>query len=228
MVISSVACWPRATPRMSTLKTAERPFTSSIRRIVAIITTAMDRQRRRPTPARRNRVPSARRRIVGNVAQQTGDTPDLGPHPRGHDRGTSTTVRRGGAAEDHVDTVAKGDVTGKGRGRLREWHALAGERGFGNLQSRRLDDARIGGDGVAGLDDQDVSGDDLRRQQASRLAISDHTGVCRGHLSQCGDRRFCPRFLDEPDAGVEQHDGPDGEGLVAGSVDTFAADARRG
>jgi hypothetical protein len=27
---------------MSTLKTAERPFTSSIRRIVAIITTAME------------------------------------------------------------------------------------------------------------------------------------------------------------------------------------------
>ena len=102
----------------------------------------------------------------------------------------------------------------RGCGLLRDRHALAGERGFGDLQSRRLDDACIGGDGVAFLDDQDVPGDDLGCQQAVWLPAADHARVCRRHLLQCGHGRFRPRFLDESDAGVEQDDDTDGEGFV--------------
>ena len=116
--------------------------------------------------------------------------------------------------KDHVGAVAKGEVTGKGRGLLRDRHALACERGLGDLESRRLDDARIGGDGVAFLDEQNVSLDDLGRQQAVWLPVADHVRVRRRYLLQCGHRRFRPRFLDESDAGVEQYDDADGEGLV--------------
>ena len=52
------------------------------------------------------------------------------------------------------------------------------------LQGRRSIDPRVGGDRVAFLDKDDVTGHELGRRNAGALAIANHSRVRGRHLSQ--------------------------------------------
>ena len=69
--------------------------------------------------------------------------------------------------------------------------------------------ARVGRNGVAFFDEDEVAGDDLRCRNALPFAVAHHVCVGRGHLAQRGDRRFRARLLDIAHDGVEQHDSED-------------------
>ena len=77
-----------------------------------------------------------------------------------------------------------------------------------------MNQARVGGNGVALFDEDEVAGHDLRRRNALPFAIAHHVRVGRRHLAQCGHRRFRARLLDIAHDGVEQHDGEDRDRFV--------------
>ena len=158
---SGTAATASATPRISTSKMAEAPRTSSTTMIVTIITTAMATTTMpRSLPVRSSSRCSGVALVV-RLFQESGDAAHLGAHPgRGHDR-LAVPVGRRRAAEDHVVPIAERDVVGDRCGVLGDRQALTGQRGLGRLQRGRFDQPRIGGNGVAFLDENDVAGDDL-------------------------------------------------------------------
>ena len=58
-----------------------------------------------------------------------------------------------------------------------------------------VDEARIGGDRVAFLEEDDVAGDDLDGRNVPPLAVAHDARVRGRHLAQGRDRRFRPRLL---------------------------------
>ena len=76
------------------------------------------------------------------------------------------------------------------------------------------DQARIGRNGVALFDEDDVAGDELRRRNAPPLAVADHVGVRGRHLAQRRHRLLGARLLNVAHDRVEQHDGEDRDRLV--------------
>jgi hypothetical protein len=130
------------------------------------------------------------------------------------------SVGRRGAAEDHVAAVPQRHVVRDCRDVLGHRHALAGERGFRRLEARRLEEPRVGRDGVALLDEEAVTGDELRRRHLAALPVADDGGVGRRHRAQRGHRGLGPRFLDVAHDRVEEDDRADrhrfvGQGGVA-------------
>ena len=99
-------------------------------------------------------------------------------------------------------------------GILRHGNAFARQRGLGSLQSDGLNHARVGGDRVAFLDQDDVAGHHLRGRHRSLLATAYDTRLRSRHLTQRGDRRFGSRLLDVTHHRVEQHNRADGNRFV--------------
>ena len=155
-----------------------------------------------------------RRGFVARLFQESGNAAHLGAHPgRRHDR-CAVPVGRRRAAEDHVVPIAERDVVGDRRGVLGDRQALARQRGLGRLERRRFDQPRVGRNGVAFFDEDDVAGDDIRGGDAASLAAADDGGVRGRHRAQGRHRRFGARFLHVAHGGVEQDDGEDRDRLV--------------
>ena len=114
-----------------------------------------------------------RRRLRRRVCAAAGDAPHLRLHPgRGHDRRAAPVGRRR-SAEHHVVRSPSAASAAHGRRVLGHRQALAGERRLRRLQRRRLDQARVGGDRVALLDEDDVARHELGRGHALSLAVAD-------------------------------------------------------
>ena len=79
---------------------------------------------------------------------------------------------------------------------LRHRQALARERGLRRLQRGGLDQPRVGRNGVAFLDEDDVARHELARRDALPCAVADDVGVRRRHLAQRRHRLFGARLLD--------------------------------
>ena len=77
-----------------------------------------------------------------------------------------------------------------------------------------LEQARVGRDGVALLDQDDVAGHDLGRRHPVPRAVADDGGVRGRHLAQRRHRLLGARLLDVAHDGVEEHDGEDRHRLV--------------
>ncbi len=97
---------------------------------------------------------------------------------------------------------------------FRHGQAFAGQRRFGRLQRGGMDQARVGGNGVAFFDEDEVAGHDFRRRNALPLAVADDVGLCRRHLAQRRHRRFGARLLDVAHDCVEQHDREDRDRFI--------------
>ena len=97
---------------------------------------------------------------------------------------------------------------------LRHRQALARERRLRRLQRGGLDQPRVGGNGVAFFDEDDVAGHDLGRRDALPLAVADDVGMCRRHLAQRRHRLLRARLLNVAHDRVEQHDGEDRDRFV--------------
>ena len=82
------------------------------------------------------------------------------------------------------------------------------------MQRGRLDQPRVGRNGVAFFDEDDVAGHELARRDALPLAVPNDVGVRRRHLAQRRHRLFRARLLDVAHERVEQHDGEDRDRFV--------------
>ena len=82
-----------------------------------------------------------------------------------------------------------------GLDRLRDRQALAGQRRLGDLERRRLEQAPVGRDDVAGLDRDDVAGHELLGRQLDELPVAAHARLDDHHLLERGDRRRRLAFL---------------------------------
>ena len=110
---------------------------------------------------------------------------------RGDDR-LAVAVGRRRAAEEHVVAIAERRPPRDRRGVLDDGQALAGQSGFGGLQRGRLDQPRVGGNGVAFLDEQDVARHDLRGGDAPALSAANDRRLSRRHARE-GRRQPPPR-----------------------------------
>ena len=199
---------------MSTSKMAEKPRTSSTRMIVAIITTAMTTTMMPEQLADPVELLLQRRGLVRRLLQHAGDAPHLGLHPRRRDHRAPAPVSRRRAAEDHVVTVAEPRLSSDRGDILRHRQALACQRRLRRLQRGGLDQPRVGGNGVAFFDEDDVAGYEFCRRNALSAAVANDIGVRRRHLAQRRHGLLRAGLLEVAHERVEQHDGEDRDGLV--------------
>ena len=146
--------------------------------------------------------------------ERVGDLAHLGLHAGGgHDGGTAA-VDHGGAHVAHVLTVAQRHVVGAlgehdGLGVLLDRDGLAGERGLLDLHRGALDDAAVRGDGVAGLEQDDVAGDQIGARQVLEPPVADDLGLGGAHLLEGGEGLLGLGLLDHAEHGVDDDDGED-------------------
>jgi hypothetical protein len=117
----------------------------------------------------------ARERRSGLVLglQQVRDVADLCRHARRGDDEPARAARRVRVHEDHVGAISERHVLAVDAfDALGDRHALAGERRLGDLERGRVQEAPVGGDDVAGLDRDDVSGHELLRRKLGQLAVA--------------------------------------------------------
>ena len=225
---SGTAATASATPRMSTSKMAEKP---------AHILDEDDRRDHHDGDDDDDQPEQLadtvefllqRRGLVRRLLQHAGDAPHLGLHPGRRDDRAPAPIGRRRAAEDHVVTVAEPRLFRDRSDILRHRQAFARERRFCRLQRGGLDQPRVGRNGVAFFDENDVAGHELGRRDALSGAVSDDIGVRRRHLAQ---RRHCllrAGLLDVAHERVEKHDGEDRDGFVGqGGVALIEPQARR-
>jgi hypothetical protein len=98
---------------------------------------------------------------------------------------------------------------------------LACEHGLTDPEGRRVDQARVGGYEVAGVEDDEIPHDDGFRRHALRSAVAHHGGARHRHRLQGAQRALRSRLLCESKERVDQHDGGDHH-----RIDTLA-DRRR-
>ena len=111
----------------------------------------------------------------------------------------------GGVLEEHVRPVAERDVAARQDGRvLGDRRALAGERRLLCLERRRAEDPAVGGHDVAGLQLDDVAGDDVARRHRRDLPVAEHACLRDLHLRQRVDARPRLELLPGAEHEVEQ------------------------
>ena len=81
--------------------------------------------------------------------------------------------------------------------------------------------SRVGGNGVAFFDEDDVAGHDSARGNALPLAITDDVRLRRRHLAQGGDRSLRACLLNVAHDGVEQHNRKDRHRFIGQRRITF-------
>ena len=82
------------------------------------------------------------------------------------------------------------------------------------MQRSRLDQPRVGGNGVALFDEYDVAGHELARRDALPGAVPYDVGVRRRHLAQRRHRLLGAGLLEVAHERVEEHDGEDRHGFI--------------
>ncbi|TKW54492.1 hypothetical protein CTA1_5030 [Colletotrichum tanaceti] len=136
-----------------------------------------------------------------------GDLSDLGVHARGEDDAASAALGDGRGAVGHVETVAGPRLVVKGQGGLlADGKRLARQQGLVGLEVDGLEDADVGGDGVARLELDHVAGDDLDRRDGHVSALTHRLGGGGAEGSK-GVHGLCGlELLVETDGDVEQDD----------------------
>ena len=124
------------------------------------------------------------------------------------------SVCRGGSAEDHVVPIAQRHFLDDRRGVLGDRKTLASQCGFRGLQCGGFDQAPVGGDRVAFLDQHDVARHYLDSRYAPAFAAANHRGISRGHRAEGGECRLRTPLLHIAHRRVQQDDGEDRDGLV--------------
>jgi len=115
---------------------------------------------------------------------------DLGRHPGGGDHELARAAGDVGVHVRHVGTVTEGRAGARHRlGAFGGGQALPGQRGLVGLQRGRLEQPPVRGHDIAGLDRDDVPGDQLPGGDLGQLAVPPHLGLDDRHLLQGGDGR---------------------------------------
>ena len=107
--------------------------------------------------------------VSSSACSRFGDVADLGRHARRGDDELAGAAGRVRVHEHHVGAVAERHVVAvDALDALRDRHALARERRLGDLERRRVHEAAVGGDDVAGLDRDDVARNELLGRKLGR------------------------------------------------------------
>ena len=166
------------------------------------------------------------------LGQGVGDLAHLGGHAGLAHHGPAAAVDHGGAHVEHTVAVAQGNLAlaGDGGDLLLHRHALAGEGGLLGLQAGALDDAAVGGHGVAGLQDDDVAGDQLVAAEHDHLSVPQHLAGCRRHLLEGLNGLLRLALLVHAQHGVDEHHDQDDEHIREALAGVGGGDAgdRRG
>ncbi len=156
-----------------------------------------------------------RRRLLPDALDQAGDAAELGLHAGLDDQGPGLA---GDDRRPHVEDVGpfgQGDfLLLEGDVGLGDRRRLPGQAGFLDGEVRGVpDDPAVGRDVVAGLDLDEIAGDELAGRDEEGRTAADGLGAGRGQAPQSGQALLGPVFLDQAEDGVEDDDGQDGHGV---------------
>ena len=150
-------------------------------------------------------LPQQRRGELLHLAEQLADAADL-RHGSGRDGNAGALSRHDQSArESHAAAVAERSVRRNGSFVLLRRHGLAGQNGLVDQKTACLDESEVGGNAIAGLDQHDVAGHDLRRRHADALAVPHDVGTGGDHVADGGERILGLALLHEADQGVHNH-----------------------
>ena len=145
------------------------------------------------------------------VGQCVGDLTHLGVHASGGNDGLAATVYDSRAHEYHILAVAQGNVAvltlGQSLYLFVHGNGLTRQSSFFNLHRSAFDDAGVGGNGVTGLQDDNITDDEILAFDGDLLAVADDFTRCSGDLLQCLDGLLSLAFLEHAEDGVDQNDG---------------------
>ena len=141
-----------------------------------------------------------------DVAQQRADLADLGVDAGGDDHASGMPRGDEGAGIGHRAAVSEGDV-----GRDRAYPLLGGDQfacqnGFVDQQRAGTDQAKIGRNPVARVQENDVAGDDLGHRHPFGTPRAQHVGVRRDEAADRIQGLLRLALLCEADDRVDQHD----------------------
>ena len=132
-------------------------------------------------------------------------------HAGGHDHGPGLATGTGRPGEDQVPGLQQGHAGIGPPGRTGHRDGLPGQGGGVDLESARQDPP-VGGDLVALLDQQHVSGHDLRRLDRHRFPVTQYHSPGGRVGLQCLDRPLGLQLLNEREDRVEDDDDQDRDG----------------
>ncbi len=210
---SGTAATARDTPTSSTSTASLASSMSEVRKIPATTTRAMITT---AIPSSRPRRETSRCSGVGSssvLPNSRAIVPISVSMPGGGDHGPTPAAGHRGAAEHHVEPVPQPRGPGQGGRVLEHGLALAGERGLGHLERGGLDQAGVGGHGVALGQRQQVAGNDVGDGDALLPPVAHDARGGRGHALQGGHRLLGPRLLHVAQHRVGHDDGQDHDDL---------------
>ncbi len=150
-----------------------------------------------------------RRPRLLRLGGEPGDLPDLReragrdddrlPAPGGHVRPRVEHVAALGEERPRVERLRA----------LRDGQGLSRERRLGDLERRRLDEPRVGPDGVSLRDEEEVARDEVAGLDLLLAAAAEDPGLEPREAPQGRERPLGAAFLERADDGVEEHDAQD-------------------
>ena len=164
------------------------------------------------------------------LGQGVGDLAHLGVHAGGADHRPAAAVDHGGAHVQHAVPVAQGDLVVGDDGVYVLLHrdALAGEGGLLGLDAGALQNAAVGGDRVARLQDHNVAGHQHVAAQQGHLAIPEHLAGGGGHLLEGLNGLFRLALLVHAQDCVDEHHDQNNEYVGEALAGVCGGDARYG
>jgi hypothetical protein len=161
-------------------------------------------------------LPLQGRGAIAGERHQLTDPPELGGDRGGrHDTEPGPGHRRGPKV-GHRPALGERGVGREARvGILVHGLALAGERGLRHTEPRRLDEADVGRDLSAGLDGDQVAGDQVGRRQADETAVTPGHRFGDGEGPQPGEGPSGVPFRAEADSCVQDQGRQDRDRLRA-------------
>ena len=149
------------------------------------------------------------------ILEQRGDPTDLRLHPCRRHQTPTPAVGDHRAPIGHVLPVAEGQIGLPDRGRLLlDGQGLAGQGSLFDAKLDRLRQADVGRYHVSGLQEDQISGNDLFRGNRLGTVLTDHRRRRGGQFLEGRHGFFGTIFLNETQDGIENHDHGDGDGIL--------------
>ncbi len=154
--------------------------------------------------------PALNRRAFGlRFFDEMRNAAEFGLGARRDDHAKAAAARHGRALEQHRCALGDPRIFGGRPGRLVDRHRLARQRRLVGRETRGLHDAQVGGDRVAGFDEEHVARHEVLRREYARVTVAPHARRCPTERTQCLDRSCCPDFGDETNERVERENRDD-------------------
>ncbi len=150
-------------------------------------------------------LPDQRRHQHRHRLKHAADTPDLGRAARADDQAGGLPLGHQRTGKGHRGAVAQRRVDGNGPFPFFRRDGFAGERGFLDGETSRLEQAQVGRDAVSRLQQHDVSRHEIRHIDRGSLSPSQRDGVGRQQRAHAVQRFLRPPLLHEADDGIDHH-----------------------